>query len=106
MAKSLNISTARRTLPTLFDRVTARDGEKVVIHRRDGDQEAVLVSRGYLDRLEKETRRGTGTAFKLIGSGRMLGSVEEAVAEVRAAEAAEAEKRARELGPSRKRARR
>ena len=53
MLKTLNISTTRRDLPSLFDRVTARDGERINIRRRDGGPEAVLVGRDYLDRLER-----------------------------------------------------
>ncbi|HEY3353659.1 MAG TPA: hypothetical protein VGQ83_10445 [Polyangia bacterium] len=100
MAKPVNISAARRDLPSLFDRVTRRDGEKVVIRRRDGGREAVLVSRDYVERLERTKRQVVGTtAFRLLGSGELLVPVEEAVANLRAAEERDAAKRLAELAP-------
>lgn len=107
MARPLNISTARRTLPALFDRVTKRQGEKVVIRRRDGVEEAVLVSGGYLERLERGPRFAAPTSFRLFGSGTLVAPVDEVIDEVRAAEAAESKRRARTLvAAARRRARR
>jgi PHD/YefM family antitoxin component YafN of YafNO toxin-antitoxin module len=98
MSKTLNISAARKELPSLFDRVTSRNGERVVIRRRDGDREAVLVGRDYIESLEAANRRGAaGTDFRLIGSGSALRDVEEAIAEIRSADALAAGRRQREV---------
>lgn len=102
MAKRVNISTARKDLPILFDRVTDREGEKVVIRRRDGGQEAVLVSRSYVEQLELASRRSSGRVFRLLGSGTLLAPGDEVLRVVRAAEVAETEKREQELAPPRK----
>ena len=100
MANYRNISTARSELPSLFDRVTARDGERVTIRRRDGGPEAVLVSRGYLDRLElARPAPRTDRPFHLLGSGALLRPCVEVLDEIRAAAAAEAGKRLGELAP-------
>ena len=75
MANRQSISTARRQLFDLFDRVTAGDGEKVVIVRRNSLKEAVLVSREYLDHLETTTRglaRRAAAGFSLFGSATLL----------------------------------
>lgn len=94
MAKMVNISAARRDLPSLFDRVTTNDGDKVVIRRRDGGREAVLVSRDYVERLERANRRlGAGSAFRLVGSGEVLSSIEDAIADIRADDKREADHR-------------
>lgn len=100
MAKPLNISTARKQLPAIFDRVTGRRGAKVVIRRRDGDREAVLVDRGYVEALEAASRRlSSEPDFRLVGSGEAICDVEEALAEIRAADATEAASRGDEVVP-------
>lgn len=100
MAKRVNISTARKELPTLFNRVTSRDGEKVVIGRRDGGPEAVLVSRGYIERLEIASPKAPpGKPWSLFGSGTIVGggTVEDVLAEVRAEDNRQTEKRLAEF---------
>jgi PHD/YefM family antitoxin component YafN of YafNO toxin-antitoxin module len=104
MAKQVNISAARRELPSLFDRVTRRDGEKVIIRRRDAGPEAVLVSRDYIDSLEQATRDlARATPFRLVGSGELLGSVEDVIATMRGQQTRERDARLDELAPRRKR---
>src|ERR1051326_2428318 len=78
MAKRLNISDARKLLPALFDRVTNREGEKVIISRRDSGTEAILVSKSYVERLEGRASR---KPFRLFGSAKVMGSVEEILGE-------------------------
>jgi hypothetical protein len=98
MPKRLNISTARKELPALFDRVATREGERVIIRRRDGGEEAALISLGYLERLELAHRqRAAAKPFKLIGSGTMVVSVEDVLGEIRAADEREIEKRQRDF---------
>jgi len=98
MASRVNISTARRELPALFNRVTSRDGAKVVIGRRDGGREAVLASREYVERLEVAERRvGRGTSFRVMGSATIVGTVEEVLGEIRAEQAGQRAKRLAEL---------
>jgi len=104
MAKRVNISTARRELPTLFDRVTRRDGERVVIRRRDGGPDAVLVSREYVDSLERTTQElARSIPFRLVGSGELLAPVEDALAAMRGQQARSVDQRLGELGPQRRR---
>lgn len=91
MPKPLNISTARKELPSLFDRVTNRRGEIVVIRRRDGDREAVLVAREYLDSLQAASRRlAPAQPFRLLGSGTALSDVETVLGAIRAEEESDA----------------
>lgn len=98
MAKRVNISTARKHLPALFDRVTERDGDRVLIHRRDDGREAVLVSRSYIDRIELASRRlARGEAFDVVGSLTIVGDADGVLDEVRAVQSKEAHKRHREL---------
>ena len=88
MARRVNISTARKELPRLFDRVTARDGEKVVIRRRDGGKEVVLASLDYVERLEAAAREVVAASpFRLFGSGTLHAAVEETLASIRAEDA-------------------
>ena len=104
MAKRVNISAARRDLPALFDRVTRDTRVKVVIQRRDTSSEAVLVSREYLDHLERGARQARlGSPFRLIGSGELLTPIEDAIAGVREAESREAAARLDQLPPRRRR---
>lgn len=75
MSNRHSISTARRQLFDLFDRVTGSEGDRVVIVRRNTPKEAVLVSRDYLDHLETTARRLTAraaTSFSLFGSATLL----------------------------------
>lgn len=77
MGQRRTISTARRQLFDLFDQVTATDGEKIIIVRRNVPKAAVLVSRDYLEQLETTTRqltRGGAEAFSLFGSAALSGS--------------------------------
>jgi PHD/YefM family antitoxin component YafN of YafNO toxin-antitoxin module len=98
MAKAVNISTARRDLPSLFDKVTGRKGEIVVIRRRDGDRQAVLVDREHFESLEAATRRlSAGRGFKLIGSGEATGDIDAVLSEIRADDRREAERRQAEM---------
>ena len=98
MAKAVNISTARRDLPSLFDKVTGRKGEIVVIRRRDGDRQAVLVDREHFESLEVATRRlSAGWEFKLIGSGEATGDIDAVLSEIRADDRREAERRQGEM---------
>ena len=102
MLRHVNISKARKELPALFDRVTTHDGEKILIRRRDEEREAVLVSRDYVERLELSHRRAASEKpFRLIGSGKLLVSDEEALAEIRAGEARASEQRRKEFAPQR-----
>lgn len=103
MPKRVNISTARKDLPSLFDRVTARDGEKVVIRRRDGGREAVLVGRGYVDRLEQQGRRlAAREPFTLLGSLEVRGDADGVVEDVRARDRHGSAKRLAALLPRRR----
>ena len=101
MARLVNISTARKNLPGLFDRVTSRDGEMVVIRRRDGGREAVLISRDYIERLERQAGAlRAGKPFKLLGSLALAGDAASVLDEVRAGDRRESEKRLREFTPA------
>lgn len=100
--RSVNISTARKDLPALFDRVTKEEGAKVVIRRRDQEREAVLVSRDYVDRLERGARQRASKGFRLVGSGTLMVQVDEVLSSIRAADDAESTKRAGELAPRRR----
>ena len=98
MIDYVNISTARKRLPALFDTVTARDGAQVSIRRRDSGAEAVLVSRDYLDRLEHAYPHvPPGEAFRLIGSGKLLRPGADVINEIRAEAASESLRRANEM---------
>lgn len=100
MAKAVNISTARRDLPALFDRVTGRRGEMVVITRRDGERAAVLVDRGYVESLEAANRRLSAVAgFKLMDSGEATADIDSVLSAIRAEDAREAEQRRSEILP-------
>lgn len=104
MAKRVNISTARNELASLFDRVIGHEGEKVVIRRRDGEREAVLVSRDYVERLEVASRSPAfAKPFRLLGSARLTGDAETIIDEIRAAETREVEKRLQEFASPPKR---
>lgn len=96
----MNISAARKELPSLFDLVTDRDGEKVVITRRDGQRAAVLVSHGYVEQLELVVRRAPRQPFRLIGSGRLLVAPDEILTDIRAAEDLEVSGRQRRFARS------
>lgn len=98
MPKPMNISAARKDLPSLFDRVIRRTGEMVVIRRRDEDREAVLVSREYVQSLLLASRGGApASKFLLIGSGEAVSDVEDAISEIRAEQEREANHRNAEL---------
>lgn len=98
------MSTARRELPSLFDVVTGRDGATVVIARRDGGPEAVLVGRAYIERLERASRlASTERPFRLAGSIRAV--VDDPIGQLRESAGAEAEKRLASLVPRARRAR-
>jgi PHD/YefM family antitoxin component YafN of YafNO toxin-antitoxin module len=94
--RRVNISTARRELPSLFDRVTERPGEKVTIARRDGGAEAVLVSRSYLEHLEAQ-RPARATTFKLMSSGTLNAPADEVLAAIRRKDAEVTEARLADL---------
>ena len=98
MPKPMNISAARKDLPSLFDRVIRRTGEMVVIRRRDEEREAVLVSRQYVQSLLlKDRRAAPASQFLLVGSGEALSDVEAAVSEIRAAQESETNRRSGEM---------
>ena len=102
MARLVNITNARKDLPKLFDRVTAHDGVKVIIRRRDGGREAVLVSRDYLEGLEKkhaEPAAPKNKRWSLSGSMKLTMPVEDIIAEIRANDDREFEKRLNEFAP-------
>ena len=106
MSKSVSISDARKLLPTLFDRVTAHDGQRVVIRRRDDVSEAVLVSRAYLERLELAANgRRDGSPFRLVGSGTVSGDVNETIAAIRSDDAVVSASRLAEFAGSPRRRR-
>jgi hypothetical protein len=71
MRERRTISTARKQLFELFDRVTGNEGERVVIARRTSSKEAVLIAKDYLDHLETASHRFAGHAagsFSLFGT--------------------------------------
>jgi PHD/YefM family antitoxin component YafN of YafNO toxin-antitoxin module len=104
MSKRVNISTARKNLPALFDQVTRSDRAKVIIQRRDGEEQAVLVGHSYLERLEIELNQSAKERpLALIGSARLSSPLVDVVAELRESEGREIELRVRDfLAPSRK----
>jgi len=105
MAKRVNISAARRDLPALFDRVIARAGESVIIARRDSPDEAVLVARSYIERLERAPQERK-VPFKLMGSGALLVASDDVIGDLRRREADEADKRHAEFQPPKSRRKR
>jgi hypothetical protein len=80
MRERRTISTARKQLFELFDRVTGNEGERVIIARRTSSKEAVLIAKDYLDHLETASRRFAGQAaetFSLFGSATLTTSPDE-----------------------------
>jgi PHD/YefM family antitoxin component YafN of YafNO toxin-antitoxin module len=86
------ISTARQSLFSLFETVTGHRGRKVVITSRGSENHAVLVGESYLNELEAAARRlrdiqsgkaNPASDFKLIGSGRIAGGVDDPLADTR-----------------------
>lgn len=93
-APIFTISTARQKFFSLFESVTGHRGRKVVITSRGSENHAVLVGEAYLNELEAAAKRlrdfESGKAkpasdFRLIGSGRIGGEVEDPLADIRAA---------------------
>ncbi len=88
----LAISTARQKLFTLFAKVTAQRGRKIVIASRSSEHHAVLVGESYLNELEAAAKRlrdiESGKAkpasqFKLMGSGQVAEGVADPLADIR-----------------------
>ncbi len=87
------ISTARQKFFSLFEIVTGHRGRKVVIKSRGSENHAVLVGEAYLDELEAAAKRlrdiesgkvKPASDFKLIGSMRISGGVDDPIADIRA----------------------
>ncbi len=67
---SLPLSQARGALFSLFEQVTARDGNRVLLTLRGSTKDAVLVSADYLRQLEAA---GAAMPRKLVGSADWTG---------------------------------
>ena|SRR5437762_1250786 len=70
MSKQRMLSAARAELFDLFEEVTSKQGEKVILMHRGSSRAAALVDREYLERLEQLARRPSGLIerFRLRGS--------------------------------------
>lgn len=84
MGKRLNVSEARRQLFDLFEEVTSNRRARIVIGHRDSDQEAVLLSRVEVERLERLARSGRRSEFSLVGSAVLNVDAEDVLKRVRA----------------------
>ncbi|MCC7539070.1 MAG: hypothetical protein IT379_22795 [Deltaproteobacteria bacterium] len=99
MQRRLSISEARKSLFALFRSVTANTGSQVILSHRTSAQQAVLVSKEYVERLELVSRRGPAhTKFRLFGSGSLLMSPDDVVDVGRREQAALFERKLRSLG--------
>jgi hypothetical protein len=86
------ISAARQKIFELVEAVTSHRGRKVIITSRGSDHHAALVGESYLSDLESAAKRlqdiESGKAqpasdFKLIGSGRVPGGVDNPLTDIR-----------------------
>ena len=91
----VTISEARRRLFDLFERVTSRRPDRVVIRHRDGDREAVLIDREVLEGLERRAAEATTTSFDLFGSATLHTSPDDVLSAVRAEQRALGEAKVR-----------
>lgn len=81
------ISRARRELFDLFEQVVSKRRVRVLIGHRDSDDEAVLISKRELERIEERARASdASSAFSLPGTATIEGSPEDALAGVRRAQ--------------------
>ena len=83
MPKIITASKARAELFQLMDDVARPGAEAIVIRRRGQSEGVVLVREGYLKLLEMRASqadiRTAGKPFKLMGSIRVNGDVEESL---------------------------
>lgn len=77
------LSQARAELFALFEDVTAHSGRRIILRHRGGGRDAVLVSREYLERIERAQPGAGGGSFSLVGSATLNRPLEEALAEIR-----------------------
>ena len=80
MQRRLTVTEARASLFDLFRAVTTKPGSQVVLSHRTSSEQAVLVSKEYVERLEmlsrKEPARGR---FRLFGSGTLVAPPDDVV---------------------------
>lgn len=87
------LSQARAELFALFEDVTTHAGRKVILRHRGGGRDAVLVSREYLERIERAQASAEGGSFSLFGSATLNRPLEEALGEIRQDAAAASERK-------------
>jgi PHD/YefM family antitoxin component YafN of YafNO toxin-antitoxin module len=84
MEKHVMISQARRDLFDLFEEVVSKGRTRVLIRHRDSDEQAVLISRKELGRMEARARASeTAAAFSLAESATIHGAPEDVLTGVR-----------------------
>jgi len=90
------ISRARRELFDLFEQVVSKARARVLIGHRDYDDQAVLISRKELERLEERARAAETTSpFALAGTATISGAPEDVLTGVRRRQADLLETKAR-----------
>jgi hypothetical protein len=89
------LSAARAELFDLFEEVTSKQGEKIILVHRGSSRTAALVDGEYLERLEQLARRPSGPTepFRIFGSATLRVPPEEVLQAVRAEQRALGEKK-------------
>ena len=87
MSRHVNISEARRQLFELFEEVTTNKRLRIVIGHRDSEEEAVLLSRHEVERLERRASSSDRRSeFALVGTATLRSKPEDVLKDVRAAQ--------------------
>jgi hypothetical protein len=82
MTKLLKVSEVRKHIYDLFAEVVENPRARVVITHRDATEQAVLLSRSELARLEQRAATSS-SGFSLFGSATLQGAPEDVLADVR-----------------------